>query len=418
MKQHNSVVEISGIGVVSPIGIGVDYFTLGLKNGMTNFSEISFEQNEQIFSYPIAVTNNFEFKKDIEHLSLDADIIAKAKRVRHISKSASYGLYSVLEAWTDSGLSEADVDPSKIAIVSCGSNTQQTTLVETQEKYAKKLQYLNPNYGLNFFDSDIVGIASELLGIQGEGYSLGAASASGNMGIIQGCRLIRSGEYDVVVVVAPLMDISRYEYQGFTSIGAMCKTKGKEIIEDLYRPFDAKHDGFVYGQMSGCIILESESHLRKRKKKKLAAISGYGVNLDGNRNPNPSQEGEYNAMQKAINDAGITPVDIDYINAHGSGSVIGDKTEVEALRQVGLSGKKVNSTKSLIGHGLSAAGLIETIATVIQLEEQFLHISNNLSNPISDDMDWLIKTEETAINYAINNSFGFGGVNTSIVIKK
>ena len=412
-------IKVTGMGVVTPIGIGLNEFTRALKNGATNFSQVEFEHEESLFIFPIAKVNNFNLSELVTEINIDRKIIDKVKRLRNISTSASFGVYCALEAWIDAGLDDTNVDLTRVAIVSSGTNTQQDTLKIIQDKYREKLQFMNPNYGLNFFDTDVVGVLSELLGIRGEGHVIGAASASGNMAIIQGTRLIKSKEYDLVLVVAPLMELSIYELQGFTSMGAMAVIKDGQSPSEICRPFDESHCGFIYGQSAGCMILESEEHASKRGKNDYGSIAGYGLSMDANRNPNPSVEGEYNAMRAAMINAGISSKEIDYVSTHGTASSIGDKTEVEALLSMGLEGVKANSTKSLIGHALSAAGVVESIASLIQMRDDFLHHNNNLINPISDKIDWIKGEPQSKImNYAMSNNFGFGGINTSIILKK
>jgi malonyl-ACP decarboxylase len=418
MSSSKNRIEVTGMGVITPIGIGLHQFTDGLKEGKTNFSLAEFEHNDQHFKFPIGKVNDFNFQEKMTEINLNEGIINKAKKLRNISVSAAYGVYCALEAWADAGLQNTPVDLTKVAIVSGGTNTQQASLKILQDKHREKLQFMNPNYGLNFFDTDIIGILSEVLAIKGEGHSIGAASASGNMAIIQGSRLISSKEYDVVIVVAPLMDLSIYEYQGFTTLGAMAGIPEGAGPAEICKPFDAKHCGFVYGQSSGCLILESGEHAAKRGKHSHGSIAGYGINLDANRSPNPSVEGEQKAMQAAMMKASVSPKQISYINTHGTASVIGDITEVEAILSAGLEGVKANSTKSLIGHGLTAAGVVESIAGIIQLKENFLHPSHNLINPISDRIDWIKGgAQQVSLDYVMSNSFGFGGVNTSVIIK-
>ncbi len=418
MSATSTYSVATGMGVISPIGVGVANFGSALKKGVNNFSYLELEHEDRRFTYPVGKVLDFNPKTYMATLPLDEGIIQKARRIRNLSTSASWGFCCALEAWQDSGLDKADINPERIAVISGGSNTQQASIEATQERYRKKLPFLNPVYGLNFFDTDIVGIISELLGIGGESYSVGAASASGNMVLIHAHRLITSGDYDVVLAVAPLMELSIYQYQGFTALGAMATASEEIPADQLCRPFDMGHCGFVYGQNAGCIILESPAHAQKRKKQFYGAITGYGTSLDANRNPNPSAAGEKKAMASAISRADIPVNAIDYINTHGTASPTGDKTEVEALLAAGLKNVKTNSTKSLIGHGLSAAGLVEAIACFVQMKHQFLHPNHNLNAPITDQIDWIYSQHEKAtINYTLSNSFGFGGVNTSIVIK-
>lgn len=411
--------EITGIGVITPIGTGIDQFAVALRNGKTNFSILELTHADQLFSFPGAFVNNFYLNEQLRNLELPVEIINKVKKLRNISQSTAYSVYCTMEAWLDSDLGKSNIDHERIAIVSGGSNIQQGMLTSIQQKHSGNLQFLNPSYGLNFFDTDVIGVLSELLDIKGEGHSIGAASASGNMSIIQGHRLLQLGLYDAVIVIAPLMDISIFEYQAFTSMGAMAVLQPGLSPSTLCRPFDMAHSGFLYGQSAGCVILESSEHAIKRGKRGYGSVAGYGVSMDANRNPNPSAGGEKDAMVRAMYDAGIDPRQIDYVNTHGTASVSGDDIEVEALLLAGLKHVKANSTKSLTGHSLSAAGLVEVIATVIQIKEGFLHPVINLVNPITNDISWITGTsEEAAVNYGMSNSFGFGGINTSVIIKE
>lgn len=418
MNQSMHKVVVTGCGILSPVGTGIKLFSLSLKNGNSNYSTVSFESGDEKCVYPAAQINNFQFKESVELLPLDMQLVKEAKRLRNISLSTSSAIYCALEAWADAGLYAENVNGQRVAIISSGTNTQQETLTNVREQYRDKLHFINPNYGLNFFDTDVIGVLSELLGVRGEGYASGAASASGNMAIIQGYRLISSEEYDVVIVVAPLMELSKYEYQALTSLGAMARLPQGADVSTVSCPFDNAHSGFVYGQSSGCIILESAGHSAKRKKMPYGSIAGYGIYLDGNRSPHPSTEGELIAISRALNKSNLQAHEIDYINTHGTGSVIGDQTEVAALAAAGLHGVKTNSTKSITGHGLSAAGVIECIATLIQMKENFIHPSLNLINPISVQLDWITECRQNnKVRNAISNGFAFGGVNTSIVIK-
>ena len=140
--------------------------------------------------------------------------------------------------------------------------------------------------------------------------------------------------------------------------------------------------------------------------------------MDANRNPNPSVEGESKAMTRAVNSAEIKPEEVDYINMHGTASALGDETELNAVEMSGLKPQLINSTKSLIGHGLTAAGVVETIATIIQMEEGFVHESRNLTDPMSSELTFPIgESKQLDIRYALSNGFGFGGINTSILLE-
>ena len=221
-------VAITGEGVLSPIGIGKQEFAKALKLGKTNFSSIQLEHLSKTNTFPGAFISGFEYKKAIDQLPLPEDLKNKARRLRNTSTGALHGVYVALEAWGNAELFDTDLDFGRIAIVASGSNVQQASLIKTQNRYREKLNFLNPTYAFNFLDTDLVGILSELLNVKGEGHSIGAASASGNMAVIQGHRLVANGDYDIVLVVAPTMELSIYEYQGFTALGAMASiSEGK-----------------------------------------------------------------------------------------------------------------------------------------------------------------------------------------------
>jgi malonyl-ACP decarboxylase len=417
INTQNTIV--TGMGAITPIAIGIPAFADALKAGKRNFSIILHRQGENEYQYPIADSSQFNFINHIQQLRLSETLLKKAKRIRNISNSSQHGIFCALEAWSDAGLEEAGINLNRVAIIVSGTNLQQATLTAIHEQYRNSLHFINPNYGLNFFDTDIAGVVSELLGIRGESHAIGAASASGNMAIIQAQRLINTGEYEVVIVLAPLMDLSVYELQGLTEIGAMLRINSGMIPDQICRPFDTAHSGFVYGQSAGCIVLESSPHASKRNRVGYGAISGYGTSMDANRNAQPSIEGESRAMLNALRSSSISASQIDYINTHGSASPTGDNTEVAALLSSGFESVFANSTKSLIGHALTAAGVIEAIATLLQVKQQFLHPGHNMDNPITDKINWVTNLIcPVEIKYAMSNSFGFGGINTSVIIQK
>jgi malonyl-ACP decarboxylase len=417
MNEHKKTVAITGMGVLTPIGRGVEELTRALKKGQGNFIPVSFRRGEQSFTYPAAIAGDFNFQEEIGNMALDAGIIAKLKGFRNLSKSARHGLYCAAAAWLQAGLG-IEYNTLKTAIVCSGTNTQQNTLQEVKDKYDSKLHFLSSTYGFNYLDTDLVGVLSESFGVKGEGYTTGAASASGNMAIIQAVRLINSGEYDVVLVVAPTMELSIFEYQGFTALGAMANMNNEVDIQRICNPFDESHCGFVYGESAGALILESGKHARERNVKVLAEVVAYGTAMDANRNPNPSVEGEARAMQNALDMAGISMQDIGYINTHGTGSVIGDETEINAILSIGGTNIMANATKGLIGHAISAAGVVEAIAGIIQMNDGFLHPNPHLKNPISNQLSWVPEKSIPAnFEYQMSNGFGFGGINTSLIIK-
>jgi malonyl-ACP decarboxylase len=185
------------------------------------------------------------------------------------------------------------------------------------------------------------------------------------------------------------------------------------------RPFDKDRDGFIFGESCGVVVVEKSDSITRTGVKPYARLSGWAMGMDGNRNPNPSLEGEVNVIQKALKQANLSAKEIDYINPHGTGSFIGDVTELQAIRHCELSHAYLNATKSIIGHGLSAAGTVEMIALLLQMKEKTLHPTRNLENPMESAYNWVQHgTVSHEIKNAINMSMGFGGVNTAICVQK
>lgn len=276
---------------------------------------------------------------------------------------------------------------------------------ETVLRHRDKPSGLKASYALTHLDVDVVGVVSELTGIRGEGWALGGGSASGTLAVIQAARMISAGWLDQVLVVAPLAELSAAEFGAFRRTGAMV-SDGQTC-----RPFDVERSGFVYGQAAAAVLLERESSARTP----LAEIAGHGHCLDARRGTEPDSDGQVRAMRAALGQ--VDPAEVDYVNAHGTGSVLGDETEARSISAVFGTTPLVNSTKPLVGHCLSAAGLIELIATVVQLGANTVHPNVTLGTPL-DGIRLAGRTAEPQpIRTALSNSFAFGGINASVLVR-
>jgi malonyl-ACP decarboxylase len=229
---------------------------------------------------------------------------------------------------------------------------------------------------------------------------------------------VQVGQIDVCIVLGALLDLSYMECQALRSMGAMGSDHYANEPGSACRPFDKQHDGFIYGENCGAIVIERADAARQRQIEPYAEILGAGLVMDRNRNPDPSFEGEVQVIQKALQQANLSPQEIDYINPHGTGSILGDETEIRALLHCQLSHAYINTTKSITGHGLSAAGTVEVIATILQMQEGRLHPSRNLENPIESSCNW-VRSEvvDHVTRHALTLSMGFGGVNTALCLK-
>lgn len=414
-NPNNSSLVVGGIGITSAIGQGKAAFIAGLLAGQHRFDVMrrpgrqlpSRSLPEQIPLEPSAPFLGAE----IPALSLPGTLAKSG--LRTASFSAQVALATLNEAWQDAGL--ASVASERIGLIIGGSNVQQRELVQLQDSYRDRQQFLRPTYGLAFMDSDLCGLCTEAFGIQGFAYTVGGASASGQLAIIEAAHAVQSGRVDVCIALGAMMDISYWECQGLRSLGAMGSDRYASEPALACRPFDKNSDGFIFGEMCGAIVIERSPSLLARGRHPYARLSGWGVHMDANRHPNPSMEGEMLAIKTALRKAHLTAQYIDYVNPHGTGSALGDKVELESLRRSGLSHAYLNTTKSITGHGLSAAGAVEAIALLLQMQASKLHPIRNLENPIDADFNWVGKDAIShQVEHALSLSMGFGGINTAI----
>jgi malonyl-ACP decarboxylase len=323
------------------------------------------------------------------------------------------------------------VGSDRIGLVIGGSNLGQRELIQTYEAYAEHMSYLRPTYGLSFMDSDLCGLCTEQFGIRGLAYTVGGASASGHVAIIQAAQAVLTGTVDICIAMGALMDLSYLEFQALRTLGAMGTDRYANQPARACRPFDTDRDGFIYGEACGAVVIErasgpsavgETSHTAtaiERGVNPYAVLAGWAVGMDGNRNPNPSYDGEVQVIQRALDAARLKAFEVDYINPHGTGSIIGDEIELKALRDCQLSHAYINTTKSITGHGLSAAGTVEVIATLLQMQASQLHPSLNLEDPLDPSFNWVLSQSiPHVISHALNLSLGFGGMNTALCLKR
>jgi malonyl-ACP decarboxylase len=261
---------------------------------------------------------------------------------------------------------------------------------------------------LDHLDTDAVGAVSEATGVRGEGWTVGAASASGTVAVIQGVRLITSGAVQRCLVVGPLCELSALEVEAFTLSGAMTPA-GVRCL-----PFDQARRGFVHGPGAAAVMLERRDQAGDRV---LAGVVGYGLRLDAHRGADPDSTGQIWAMRRALSTAGVEAGAVDLVNAHATGSVIGDQTEACSIADVFGEHPVVNSTKALIGHGLTCAGLLELIAVVAQIRGGFVHGNPHLRTPLDVPLRFAPRAARQAtVRLAMSNSFAFSGINASLLI--
>ena len=398
-------VVVTGMGVLTALGDGVPAFTEQLRQGSCGIRS----DDELTLAARIP---DVGFADRLAALNLPPSMAKRAARsASRATRTVQWTLLAALEAWREA---QPDYAAEDFHLVVAGHNFGLGNQFRTAETFRKHPEYVPARYAIQFLDTDHIGVLSEVLGIRGEGFTVGGASASGNMALLQALHRLRSGQWKACMVAAPPVDLSPVEAQALRHTGAIAGNRYADTPERAGRPFDAERDGFVFGEGCACVILETDTARVGR-----GVVAGGATNLDGHRSAAPSEDGEVRVMENALVDAGVSAEDIDYINTHGTGSQLGDEVEANAIRRVFGGRPWINATKGLTGHAIFAAGLIEAVAVLVQLSEGFLHPNRNLETPIEPELRFVGSSRaDTSCRVALSNAFGFGGINTAVVFEK
>lgn len=398
---------VSGLGVVTAAGVGRGPFADALRHGRSCFGVMRREGRQRGGSAFVGA--------ELAALACPEGVAPPAFRTASLGGQAA--LVALAQAWQEARL--ADADPRRIGLVVGGSNLQQRDFALALERHGARPQYVRPGHAMSFLDSDLCGLCTEQFGIRGFWSTAGGASASGQLALALAMDAVAVGRADACIALGALTDLSWLECQAFTAAGAMGGAGFEDSPQQACRPFDRRHQGFVFGEACAAVVVEREAACVSRGAAPQARLLACTVAVDANRQPNPSLEGEVDAIARTLAQANVRAQDIDYVNPHGSGSQLGDEVEAQALERAGLAHARLNTTKSIVGHGLSAAGLVELAATLVQMEAGWLHPSLNLEEPIAPGLAW-VGGEPAAhrIRRALNLSIGFGGINTALCLER
>lgn len=401
-------VYITGRGLATPLGVGRVANLAALKAGSSG-----------IISLPEMIEHRLDsqvFGKVPEH---PLHPLLDRRRLRFCPPVAALSCTAVAEALAEASLPEQDLQEYKIAVVGGVAGSFFREIHDCSAAYLEtgKLRSVSPYVVPRVMPSSAVSNLSLLFGFTGETYDVSAACASSALAIMLGARLIRSGEYDIVIAGgAEAQDW--IEALGFCAIRAL-STRYNDNPAASSRPFDRDRDGFVLAEGAGYVVLESEKSVRRRNVRPITEISGYASNSNAKDMVVPDAASCVDVMQRSIAHANLTPGDISYVNTHGTATGVGDPVEMQALKEVFGSNIAINSTKSQTGHMIGATGAVEIIFTSMMLEHKFISPSINLENP-EPDFAWadLVRElrEGVAMKHAISNSFAFGGSNACVVL--
>lgn len=405
-------VVITGIGAITPIGNNTKEFWEGLKNSKCGIDEIT------LFD-----TENYKVKLAAEVKNYNPEEYFDRKQAKRLERFTQFSIIAAKEAFADSGITPENTDMERVGvIVGSGIGGLKTIEQENEKVLTKGPDRVSPMYIPMAISNMAAGNIAIELGTKGESEAIVTACASATHSIGQGYRMIKHGYEDAVVAGGAEASITPSGIAGFSNMKALNTTTDKNRASI---PFDKERAGFVMGEGAGILVLEELEHAKKRGAHIYAEVIGYGATSDSYHitSPAPNGEGGAKAMIKAIEDANIKPEEIDYINVHGTSTPLNDSCETAAIKTaLGESSKtvKISSTKGNTGHLLGAAGGVEAVACVKAIEEGFIPPTINYKVP-DEECDLNVVPNEginQEVNIAMSNSLGFGGHNSSIILKK
>jgi 3-oxoacyl-[acyl-carrier-protein] synthase-1 len=397
---------ITGLGAVSPIGIGISEINKSLLEGRSGIA-LNSEYKEMGMKSEISGS-----------IILNLSELIDRKLFRFMGETAAYSFLSAQEAIEDSGISEEIFNSDRVGIIAGSGGASSRSQVEAADIARERgIKRIGPYRVTQTMGSTVSACLATFLGIKGINYSISSACSTSAHCIGSAWEQIQLGKQDIVLAGGG-EDEHWTQSALFDAMGAL-SSKFNANPEEASRPFDKGRDGFVIAAGGGIVILEELEHAKKRGAKIYGEIVGYSATSDGEDMVAPSGSGAINCMAKALQMSKLNSVD--YLNAHGTSTPAGDPTELNAIKKVFKERPIVGSTKSQTGHALGAAGVLECIYSILMLKNKFIAESLNLSDPIDEAEDLVMANqliEKKDFSSFMSNSFGFGGTNASIIVKE
>jgi 3-oxoacyl-[acyl-carrier-protein] synthase II len=406
-------VVVTGLGIVSPVGIGVEAAWPAILEGRSGIGPITRFDASEFPSRIAGEVRNFDVTKFLS-----------AKEARRYDTFIHYGLVATMEAVRDAGLEQWNGDKER-AGVSIGSGIGGLPMIEDTGNHYRDggVRKISPFFVPGSIINMIAGLVSIHYGYKGPNFATVSACSTANHSLGEAGRLIEYGDADVMIAGGSEATVSPLGIGGFCASRALSTRNDEPAAAS--RPWDVDRDGFVLGEGAGILVLEEEQHARARGAKIYCELAGYGMSADAHHITAPPDDGDgaRRSMVNALRNAGLAPTDIDYVNAHGTSTPLGDIAECIALKRTfGDHAKKlaISSTKSMTGHLLGAAGGIEAVFTALAIRDQIAPPTANLHRQDPQcDLDFVpLKARRMTIRAALSNSFGFGGTNATLAFRR
>jgi len=404
-------VVITGLGIVSPVGNDIATAWDNIVNGRGGIGRISRFDPSEMNSHIAGEVKDF-----------DVTAYMPAKEARQMDTFIHYGIAAGVQAWKDSGLEINDVSAERFGVIVGSGIGGLQRIEETQKDYLERgARRISPFFVPASLINLVSGQLSIMLGLKGPSYAVVSACTTGLHSIGDAGRLIEYGDADVMLAGGTESTVTPLGIGGFAAMRAL--STRNDDPGTASRPWDVDRDGFVLGEGAGVMVLEEYEHAKKRGAKIYGELAGYGMSSDAHHITAPDQDGPRRGILAALRNGGINPDQVSYVNAHGTSTPLGDKNETLALKLAfGDHAKKlvVNSTKSMTGHLLGAAGGIEAVFTTLAVHHQVSPPTINIFNQDPEcDLDYCAnQARPMQIDVALSNSFGFGGTNGSMAVRR
>jgi 3-oxoacyl-[acyl-carrier-protein] synthase II len=404
-------VVITGLGIVSPVGNDIATAWDNLVNGRGGIGRITRFDPTELNSHIAGEVKEF-----------DVTQYMPAKEARQMDTFIHYGIAAGMQAWRDSGLELTEAIAQRVGVIVGSGIGGLQRIEETQKEYLERgARRISPFFVPASLINLVSGQLSIMLGLKGPSYAVVSACTTGLHSIGDAGRLIEYGDADVMLAGGTESTVTPLGVGGFAAMRALSTRNDDPATAS--RPWDVDRDGFVLGEGAGVMVLEEYEHAKKRGAKIYGELAGYGMSSDAHHITAPDRDGPRRGIDAALRNGGINPQEVNYVNAHGTSTPLGDKNETEALKLAfGDHAKSlvVNSTKSMTGHLLGAAGGVEAVFATLAVHHQISPPTINIFNQDPEcDLDYCAnEARPMKIDVALSNSFGFGGTNGSMVVRR
>jgi 3-oxoacyl-(acyl-carrier-protein) synthase len=413
-------IVVTGMSVNTPIGDTLDGFLASLMAGRSAISHWKAFDTDRVYSKVGGDLSHYDVEAKLAALlpRVPADVARRMRKlVARVPWTTKLSILLAVDGWLDAGLFAADFDADRAAVMVAGHNLNALYQYHSRLQFEEEPDFIDGMTSLYSLDTDHAGCVSEVLQARGAIFTMGAACASGNVALRTAIDEIRHHGAHVALVVGAVLEFAPVDVHAMAIMGAISYQCFNDAPAAASRPYDIRREGFVPSHGGATLVLEDLERARARGARIYAEVLGCAANSDGNHLPQPSEDGQTRVMGRLLDECGIRPADVDYVNAHATSTPLGDLTELRSIKNVfGAHAHrlKINAPKSMLGHTCWSAPTVESVAAILQMQAGRLHRSINI-----DELDPAVDLDvcrdgpvDHEVRVMLKNSFGFGGINS------